>query len=242
MKHLSAMNLDSRRWWLLSMAIGILLVLALTGFCPAALAQMIWEVDEFNPVGTQGFSYSDGQITNVWSDWFGGAFQSLYWDSTSDASNSPSSGAMKITADFATSGNDDQFEVFNGFNGLVPTLNGLQYTNFECDVRFAGGSATTTNGAGTAIFGHLEFGVATPGYGQDYFGSVEVPGSNTNWVHVSLPINALADTNLQTINDVLIHIYGPYYGAIPLSGASTLWVDNIAFVGPVPAATNCVVN
>jgi glucuronoarabinoxylan endo-1,4-beta-xylanase len=226
------------RPWVSRLAAGILAWVAAGGLPAAARAQMVWVVDQFNPSGTGGSSYSGGQITNVWGNWFGGAFQSLSWDSTSDAGNNPGSGSMQIIANFA--GTSNQFEVYNGFNGIVPTLNGLLYTNFECDVRFAPGSATVTNG-GVAIFGHLQFGVATATDGQDYFGGVDIPASNTNWVHVSLPINAVADPNLQAINDVLIHMYGPYYSP-GLSGPSTLWVDNIAFAGPAPVTTNCVVN
>jgi glucuronoarabinoxylan endo-1,4-beta-xylanase len=189
-------------------------------------------VDQFNPSGTGGYSYSGGQIGNVWGNWFGSAFQSLVWDSANDASNNPSSGSMKITANFNGQGSiPNQFEVYDGFNGITPALNGLQYTNFQCDVRFAKGSATVNN-----TFGHLEFGIAV-GSGQDYFGSVDVPSSNTNWVHVSILLNATTDANLQSINDVLIHIYGP-----SMSGVSTFWVDNIKFVGWLPATTNCVVN
>jgi glucuronoarabinoxylan endo-1,4-beta-xylanase len=191
-------------------------------------------VDQFNPSGTGGYSYSGGQIGNVWGNWFGGAFQSLTWDSTSDANTNAGSGSMKITANFFGSDGNSQFEVYD-FNGFSPPVNGLQYTNFQCDVRFAKGSATVNN-----TFGHLQFGIAT-GASQDYFGSVDVPSSNTNWVHVSIPLNATTDPNLQSINDVLIHIYGPYYGP-GLSGASTLWVDNIKFVGWIPTTTNCVVN
>jgi hypothetical protein len=67
-------------------------------------------------------------------DWFGGAFQSLVWDSASAAGNNPSSGSMKITANF--NGGNNQFEIYNGPDGITPALNGLQYTNFQCDVRF----------------------------------------------------------------------------------------------------------
>jgi glucuronoarabinoxylan endo-1,4-beta-xylanase len=141
---------------------------------------------------------------------------------------------MKITANFTGNDGNSQFEVYD-FNGIYPPVNGLQYTNFQCDVRFAKGSATVNN-----TFGHLQFGTAA-GTGQDYFGSVDVPASNTNWVHVSINLNATTDANLQNINDVLIHIYGPYYGP-GLSGASTLWVDNIQFTGPAPVSTNCVVD
>jgi glucuronoarabinoxylan endo-1,4-beta-xylanase len=189
-------------------------------------------VDPFDPSGTGGNSYAGGQIGNVWGNWFGSAFQSLVWDSASDANTNPASGSMKITANFNGQGSiPNQFEVYDGFNGITPALNGLQYTNFQCDVRFAKGSATVNN-----TFGHLQFGIAV-GSGQDYFGSVDVPSNNTNWVHVSFQINAITDVNLQSINDLLIHIYGP-----TMSGVSTFWVDNIKFVGWLPTTTNCVVN
>jgi len=226
-------------------------VISLLGLLLAALlgvnaqAQTVTDiVDQFDPAGTSGFSYSGGQIGNVWGNWFGGAFQSLAWDSTSDASNNASSGAMKITANFSSANN--QFEVYNGLNGLIPPLLGLQFTNFQCDVRFAAGSATVTNG-GVTIFGHLQFGTSTAANGQEYFGGpaygIDIVATNTNWVHISIPIDAVADTNLQSLNDVLIHIYGPYYGSTAtLIGASTLWVDNIKFVGVGSVNTNCVVD
>jgi glucuronoarabinoxylan endo-1,4-beta-xylanase len=193
-------------------------------------AQLVYLVDQFDPSGTSGYSYSSGQITNVWGNWFGDAFQSLSWDPSNDASNNPASGSLKINASFPT-----QFEVYNGFNAMTPTLNGLQYTNFQCDVRFAPGSATITN-RGVATFGYLQFGIAV-GYDQDYFGGVNVSATNTNWVQVSINLHADADTNLQSISDVLIHIYGP-----TMSGSSTLWVDNIKFTGSPPTTTNCVVD
>jgi glucuronoarabinoxylan endo-1,4-beta-xylanase len=213
--------------------------IALAGLCLLALAgraqSISYVVDQFNPAGADGFSYSAGQIGDVWFNWFGSGFQSLAWDATSDASNNPNSGSLKINANFTAAGN--QFEVYDGLAGINPALNGLLYTNFQCDVRFAGGSATVTNGS-DVTFGHLQFGVITAGDGQDYFGGIDVPASNTNWVHVSLPISAITDTNLIEIGDVLIHIYAPYYGSgATLSGASTLWVDNIQFTGP-PLATS----
>ena len=142
-----------------------------------------------------------------------------------------SSGSLKITNNF-TSGNN-QFEVYNGQNGFSPALNGALYTNFQCDVMFAPGSATQTNSAGMVVFGHLQFGTRTNS-SQDYFGGsnygIDVPATNTGWVHISIPINVATDPNLASINDLLIHIYGPY--GTTLTGPSTLWVDNLAFVGP----------
>ena len=210
----------------------ILVFVNFSGFNTPARGQMVYVVDQFDPSGTGGNSYSGGHIGNVWGNWFGNAFQSLVWDSASDASNNPPSGSMKINVNFNGQGGiPNQYTVYDGFNGISPAINGLQYTNFQCDVRFAKGSATS---GGT--FGNLQFGIAV-GSGQDYFGSVNVPSSNTNWVHVNINLNATSDPNLQSINDVLIHMYGP-----SMSGASTCWVDNIKFVGASPVITNCVVD
>jgi glucuronoarabinoxylan endo-1,4-beta-xylanase len=215
-----------------SLAGSVLALLAFAGFSPTAQAQLVYVVDQFDPSGTGGHSYTDGQIGVIWTNWFGNAFSSLAWDSASDATNNSDSGSMKINLNFDNSGSiPNQFEVYDGFNGISPALNGLQYTNFQCDVRFAQGSATTSG-----TFGFLQFGIAV-GSSQDYFGGVSVPSSNTNWVHVSINLDATADPNLQSIDDVLIHIYGP-----SMSGVSTLWVDNIKFVGAPPVTTNCVVD
>jgi hypothetical protein len=208
-------------------SVGSLLGALAFAACSVSQAQVTnFVVDSFDPAGVGTNIYSSGMITNVWSVWFGSAVQSITWDANSDASNNPSSGSMKISANFG-----DQLVVFNGFGTFTPAVNGFQYTNFECDVRFDPSSATTVNG-GTTNFGHLEFGTDTkPSDGQDYFGGLEIPVSNTNWVHVSLPIKAISDPNFTNIQDVVVHIYGPWYSNFPLTGPSILWVDNIKFVG-----------
>ena len=187
-------------------------------------------IDAFNPAGTGTNNYADGQITNGWGNWFGGAFQSLSWDGSSDANNNPNSGSLKIAASFPKT--TDQFTVWDGITGIQPALNGVQYTNFQCDLRFAAGSATSGGD-----FGYVQFGMGTPGYGQDYWGGVTVPASNTNWVHVSIPLNASTDTNLAAIANVFVHIWGA-----GLVGPSTLWVDNIKFVGMATNTGTAVLN
>ena len=221
-----------------SLSGSILVFLVVLVFSAPARAQTVYVVDQFNPSGIGTNNYASGQIGNVWGNWFGDAFQSLVWDSASDANTNASSGSMEITANFTGNDGNSQFEVYD-FNGIYPPVNGMQYTNFQCDVRFDPGSATVTVG-GVPTFGYLQFGTPN-GYSQDYFGGVTIPASNTNWVHVSLPLNAVSDPNLQNIYNVLIHIYGPYYSP-GLSGTSILWVDNIKFVGANPITTNCVVN
>ncbi|HEY1789330.1 MAG TPA: hypothetical protein VGJ73_14315 [Verrucomicrobiae bacterium] len=220
------------------MPAGIFVFPFLAFFASAGMSQTTNIVDQFNPSGTDGYSYSAGQIENVWTNWFGGAFGSLVWDSTSDANSNAASGSMKITADFTSANN--QFEVYNGLNGISPSINGLLCTNFQCDVRFAAGSASGPFNS-QQCFGYLQFGVATANFGQDYFSTaVNIPATDTNWVHVNIPINAAADLNLVQINDVLVHIYGPSYNP-PLSGPTTFWVDNIAFTGPT-LSNNCLVD
>jgi hypothetical protein len=188
-------------------------------------------IDQFNSygygltntyVGTN--NYNLGQITNVWLNWFGSAWLSNSWDGASDAQGNPNSGSLKISANFG--GANSQFEVFNNYNGIKPALNGLtlELSTFECDVRFDPNSATSGGN-----FGNLQFG--TGENGQDYFGTVVVPATTTNWVHVVMPINPATDTNLQSISDVLVHIY-----STSLSGPVTFWVDNMKFVGPATLA------
>jgi glucuronoarabinoxylan endo-1,4-beta-xylanase len=194
------------------------------GMPPAVRAQLVTNViDTFDTN-----SYPNNSITNKWSNWFGGAFVSLALDPAADANTNPASGSLKISANFPVTPTD-QFEVWNGINGFSPTINGFQFTNFQCDVRFAAGSATNSSGN----FGSLQFGVPTPSYGQDYFStSVNVPASNTNWVHVSINLNPNTDTNLQNMIGLLIHIWGA-----GIKGPSTLWVDNIQFVGNASTGT-----
>jgi glucuronoarabinoxylan endo-1,4-beta-xylanase len=145
----------------------------------------------------------------------------------------PGSGSLRITNFFSAS--RDQFVVYNGHNGFNPALNGNLYTNFQCEVRFAPGSATQTNDQGVQIYGRLRFGMRTADYNQVYFGGflngIDVPVTNSGWTPISLPVDVASQPDLATIRNLLIHIYGPFYPQA-LSGSSVLWVDNLRFVGP----------
>ena len=195
----------------------------------ATAAPVAQWIDTFEPAGLQGKSYSGGQIGSVWSNWFGAAYQSLSWDAASDADGNASSGSMKIQLNFPGSGNN-QFTIWNGISGISPTVNALQFTAFECDVKFASGSASVKVGS-TPTFGHLQFGIAPPNYSQEYFVSpnygTDIPTSNTGWVHIRVPLDVSKSTNLSKIANLLIHIWG----GTSLSGSSTMWVDNIKFTG-----------
>jgi hypothetical protein len=96
----------------------VLAVMCLGFFtCLARAQQAVYLVDGFDPTGVGGNSYIGGHIGSVWMNWFGSGFQSLVWDSASDASNNPSSGSMKITANFNSTNN--QFEVYDGQTGTT---------------------------------------------------------------------------------------------------------------------------
>jgi len=181
-------------------------------------------------VGTN--DYNTGGLSYLWTNWFGSAWVTNIWDSTNDAYGNANSGSLKISATFSSGG---QFVVFDGFNGINPALSALTngLTSFQCDVMFAPGSATTIN-SGTLVtnYGHLQFGTRN-GNSQDFFTpAVEIQAGSNNWTHVTIPISINNDANLLLINDVLVKIDGGWYGSNPLNGASTLWVDNIKFVGP----------
>ena len=79
-------------------------------------------VGQLDTPGIGGNSYAGGQIGNVWGNWFRGAFQSVTWDSASDASNNPSNGL--------------QFTIFSvtSVSPPVPTQRAgtLAICNFAC--------------------------------------------------------------------------------------------------------------
>jgi glucuronoarabinoxylan endo-1,4-beta-xylanase len=141
---------------------------------------------------------------------------------------------MKILANFPGSGSN-QFTVINGFNGISPSISARQFTALECDVRFDPGSATYLRN-GAATFGRVEFGMATPGFGQLYFGGAYVPATETGWVHITVPLDPATNVNLLKINNVMVHIWG----GTSLAGASTLWVDNLKFTGTTVSGTATV--
>lgn len=191
-----------------------------------------------NPTNDDYYStaqnYADGDITNVYWNWFGsGAFSNVVYAPGVSPAYAPSQGSLEIQLDWAGA-TGDQFELWNQGptnDDYAMNLSALAYTNFQCDVMFAPGSATNASGN----FGLLQFGNRPPNYGQDYFGGgnsgISVASANAGvWQHVSIALNPTSDTNLLTIDGLLLHIYD---GSGTLNGPSTIYVDNIEFVGPL---------
>lgn len=191
-------------------------------------------VDQFNPTNNPYAGtniYADGDITNIYANWFGSAFSNVLWDATMDAQGNTNSGSMEIIAVFGTNGGD-QFTLMDKGPGFTyaginpPITNGVGLLTFQCDVRYAPSSPTWVTGGGTN-FGSLRFGVVPPYSPQDFFGTVQVSVTNQGWYHVTLPINAAIDPNLLSISGLIINQDGQSFGN--LQGTTTLWIDNLEF-------------
>jgi hypothetical protein len=215
------------------------------------LTTNIW-IDQFNAlsvspgnplytnaaVGT--VDYSQGEIGEIWSTWFGDAVN-ITWDNTNDAqfnTNGGLGGSMLLQDNMAAGG---QIMVYDGANAFSPLLDGADFTSFECDVMFDASSAVQTNASGLVYFGNLQFGTRTASYAADEYNGNDFQiqqAMSNQWVHIKIPLSAASDSTLDGIYDILIHIYGPF-GAYPsapagdLQGNVKFWVDNIKFKAPL---------
>ena len=197
-------------------------------------------VNEFNTAAevTNATGFNGGN--NGWGSWYSTIPISATFDPTSDSSNNPNSGSLKFSASFST-GDYNQYELYDGF--FTYSVDAEQYTNLQFDVRFAPTSCLRTNGDNSTDFGYIQVGTWSQGYNQDYFSGFAIPSTttggqpNTNWVHISIPLNALTDSNLTNITDLVFHTINVYYGNT-YNGTQTYWLDNIKFVGAAAPNTN----
>ena len=189
-----------------------------------------------------------GYGSKSWVNWFGQAFSNVVWD-PSDAGapgDNPGSGSMLIQSYFPDGGiggmYGTQFVLLNGFFAFQPPFLGygtlltnvLVVTNFSCDIRFDPVSGTNANGT----FPTVEFG--TSGTDTNYssqfdFGQVTVQSTNTNWVHVSIPL--AANSIWSTIPEVYIKIFSSLTtnDTTPVV-PEFLYVDNVVFQQGIPPA------
>jgi hypothetical protein len=165
-----------------------------------------------------------------WINWFGTAFYQVLWD-PSDASNNVNSGSIRIETFYPDSGIGGccgpQFLAMNGYDGINPpvagngnsTLNIPLATNLQFDVRFDPISAYSTN---TGNWPTLEVGTRGSTFNQYTFGTFTFAQTNTNWVHINIPIGASA--NWTNIPNVYFKTY-----STTLGGAMNFYLDNIKF-------------
>jgi hypothetical protein len=184
---------------------------------------------------------SAAEVTNnagyPWINWFGTAYSTNVWD-PSDASGNTNSGSLKIVAVFPDAGVGGQFGpqfvVMDNYGGLNPPggYDGFQITNFQCDIRFDPTSQTQVSG-GSTNYGTVEFGSRGTGFNQPDFGSITPTADQTNWIHVSLPVDAVANAQFTNLPNVFVKMYSGSF-----TSKSILFVDNIKLVGPASTVTN----
>jgi hypothetical protein len=224
-------------------ASGILAALALTVSSVSSQAQTTnLMVYNFN---NDTLVYGGG---SSWGNWFGGIYQGAFWDSTQDSSNNPSSGALMVNL-LCTGG--DQYVLWDGENPGYTADITTTFTNLSFDIRYDISSAIRTNtsaagvdgsrGVGSLDFGDMRVG-SSKNYDQEWFYYFSIPATNaldqpnTNWVHISIPLNKDTVLNnnpaLTTFNDILFGIDGGNYGNHVLVGNQIYWLDNIQFIGP----------
>jgi hypothetical protein len=209
-------------------------------FMAAALPLVSVPAQAQTTVLLHAFDNSDEVTVNngqPWQNWFGTAYYQVLWDA-SDASNNPTSGALKIEAVFPDSGIGGccgpQFLAMNANDGINPPLAGngsalpvAVATNLSFDVRFEYDSVYNTNNNNWPT---IEVGTRGIAFAQPVFGTFTIPHAETNWVRVSLPIAANPDW--ATIPNVFFKHY-----STTLGGWLRMYVDNIVFtMGDVPIA------
>ena len=207
------------------------------------------------PTNRMLYNFNTDQVTatpynSAWGNWFGGVYQGVLWDSTTDSSNNPNSGAMQVSLNF-TGGN--QFVLWDGGTPNYAPLDLGTWTNLSFDIRYDASSVIRTNtvgagvngslGVGSLDFGYMRFGSRGPSYSQDwiyYFAVSATNGAglpNTNWTRINVDLRQVAqnfgDLSAGLVN-LLFGMDAGAYGNASLLGPQTVWFDNIQLTGSVP--------
>lgn len=228
---------------------GILAIVALQFAIINSKAQII--ATNGNVVIINNFDTSDQVYLNQnlnqgsfpWINWFGQSYSNVVWD-PSDAGapgDTAGSGSLLIQSYYpdagvggccgpqfvAYCGNSPFNPPFNGFGNTLPNVTIV--TNFTCDVRFDPVSATNANGT----FPTIEFGTRGVDFGQHDFGTMSVQSTNTNWVHVSIPL--AQNASWTNIPNVFVKIFSGTLGTSNNPVPVFLYVDNLTFQLGIPA-------
>ena len=157
---------------------------------------------------------------------------SLSFDSTMDANNNPSSGAMKasILFDATQSGNNKMAFTIDFF----PAADASVYSTLDADFKIMPGSVESFN-PGSGIYGYEQWAIRNTGNynyqseGGRNFGLGTPAGT---WFHVSVPTSSFSQP-IDQMRALTLQLYGgPGHN---LNGNVTFWMDNIVFT-PEPSA------
>jgi hypothetical protein len=234
-------------------------VLSTQPFGTAATAN-IFVVDNFstngvgpeNPTNLDYYTstnvYEAGQITNVWWNWFGGAFANTAWNTNQNNPATGTPGALEVDLNW-TAGS--QFVLWeqgpNNDDYNIPNVSSLTYTSLEMDVKWDPSSVSYLGSQTYSNYGPLRVGERPSSYGQDWLpfanglANTNIAVGNTNWTHLIVPLNP-ANSDQNNFQGILIGADTASYAASEFVGPAKLYVDNIEFKGPltslkIPAPT-----
>jgi hypothetical protein len=194
------------------------------------LAQLACQAQSTNYVVDQFNSNTTGSYTD--QRW-GAAVPTLTWETnnvaTTSADNLPGSGSARWVIPWTTAG--DQIMVTRPF-GAPLDLN--QYASVSYDILFEPSSATDGSGS----FGALEIdwipaADGWPSTPNPLQALVSFASGNTNWIHVTMPLNASANTKLASVSGIGFKIQQSRTGS-NLSGTTAFRMDNIILCGLEP--------
>ena len=213
---------------------GVLLqpaIAALVGLT-ALLARPACEAQSANYVVDQFNSDTTGSYSN--QRW-GTAVPALTWGTnnvaTALAANPPGSGSARWVIPWTTTG--DQIMVTRLFGA---TLNLNQYASVSYDILFEPSSATDGSGSlGALEIDWIPAADGWPSTPNPPQAIVSFASGNTNWIHVTLPLNGSTNTKLASVSGIGFKIQQSRTGS-NLSGTTAFRMDNIILCGLGPLA------
>ncbi|MCX7722808.1 MAG: hypothetical protein N2379_07090, partial [Verrucomicrobiae bacterium] len=177
----------------------------------------------------------DSWVNGMWK-WWGGINYDFAYDATTDASNSPTSGSVKITVEFLGPQADpnnagNQFAIGGSlaggwaYNGSL-SVSPADYSHIVMDVLW---DHTNSTMPASMFFGTagdkdgLGLGLCTPGWQQYWFADDVQPvlRATGSWERVMLPIDA-------TWGDFVGIVWKKWFPMEPqYVGTAIFWIDNI---------------
>ena len=210
---LNTMRQETSARWLAPGLFG----LALAGAIVTGQAQTTdYLIDQFD-------SDTSGSYGN---QWWGTAVPAITWDdavnkTTTMGPNNTGSGSTAWSIDWSGSNGSDQVMVVHWLGAVLDLRS---YTNVSFDIIFDPTSAT--DGAGSFGWLEIDWVPSSDGWPSTYQNGTTFSSANTNWIHVSYPLDASANTKLQAVNGIGFKLQQKKTG-YSLSGVTRFWLDNL---------------
>jgi hypothetical protein len=198
---------------------------------------------------TNGFDTASS--INGWVHWWGGAVETVAYDTTKDAGNNPGSGSIRVEVPFNRSlGGDNQFSSWLSFSGTpnswTARLDGTLYSHLEMDIFWDPFSPTIPSSGNYSSDFHWGFAVGDPVYGQISFDNhtVITAAEGNTWIHLSMPLDpTVIGPNLTNIVGIWLKMWtGNDVNNSLNDGTATFWVDNIRLRALPPPPPDYVQN